>query len=141
MRNSFDLFQQSPARNLAIAGGEPAEAGRADICEKYNVGAVVVQVDVSNEADVANLFQETIKHFRQVDIVMSNAGIEHFGDLDKATGEDIDKVSAVNVKGQFFVAQHAGKHMAPNGRRILMSSISSLAQVSSGRRPAQRRRD
>lgn len=65
----------------------------------------------------------------------SNAGIEHFGDLDKVTGEDIDKVFAVNVKGQFFVAQHAGKHMAPNGRLILMSSISSVLVRPSPFRP------
>lgn len=64
----------------------------------------------------------------------SNAGIEHFNDLDKVTSAEIDQIFAVNVKGQFFVAQQAGRHMEPGGRLILMSSISSI-MVSPPSRP------
>jgi hypothetical protein len=48
------------------------------------------------------------------------------GDLDKVTGAEIDRISAVNVKAQFFVAQQAGKHVQSGGWLVLMSSISSV---------------
>lgn len=67
-----------------------------------------------------------MKEFGRLDIVVSNSGIEHFGSLTEVTGADIDAVFAVNVKGQYFVAQQAYKHMADFGRVMLTSSISAV---------------
>ncbi|KAG7287295.1 hypothetical protein NEMBOFW57_006803 [Staphylotrichum longicolle] len=106
-----------------------AEKLAKQIRDEHGVRAITVQADVSNDQDVARQFVETKKQLGRIDIVMSNAGIEHFGDLDKVTGAEIDKVFSVNVKGQFFVAQQAGQHMETGGRLILMSSISSIMGV------------
>jgi tetrahydroxynaphthalene reductase len=72
------------------------------------------------------MFETLIKEFGHLDIVVSNSGIEHFGSLTEVTGADIDAVFAVNVKGQYFVAQQAYKHMADFGRVMLTSSISAV---------------
>ncbi|KAJ5378780.1 hypothetical protein N7509_011899 [Penicillium cosmopolitanum] len=69
------------------------------------------------------------ERFGRLDIVVSNSGIEHFGSLTEVTGADIDAVFAVNVKGQYFVAQQAYKHMADFGRVMLTSSISAVKGV------------
>lgn len=88
--------------------------------------AIHVQADVSQDADIARLFQTAKKELGRVDIVMSNSGIEHFGDLDKVTGAEIDKIFAVNVKAQYYVAQEAHKVMGNGGRLILISSVSAV---------------
>ena len=62
----------------------------------------------------------------RINIIMSNSGIEHFGDLENVTEAEIDKVLGVNVKAQFFVAQEAHKYLENNGRLILISSISAV---------------
>lgn len=105
--------------NSAGAAEKVAEQVRA-----HNVKAITVKADVSQQADIEDLFQKVIQEFGRLDIVMSNSGIEHFGALPDVTEEQIDRTFAVNVKGQFFVAQQAYEHLADNGRLILISSIS-----------------
>jgi NAD(P)-dependent dehydrogenase (short-subunit alcohol dehydrogenase family) len=72
------------------------------------------------------MFEAAQKEFGRLDIVVSNSGIEHFADIADVKGEDIDAVFAVNVKGQFFVAQQAYKYMEDFGRVMLTSSISAV---------------
>ena len=62
----------------------------------------------------------------RIDVVMSNSGIEHFGGLATTTGQEIDRVFAVNVKAQYFVAQLAEKYVEDGGRLILTSSVSAI---------------
>lgn len=92
----------------------------------HGVRAITVQADVSQEAEVSAMFETVMREFGRLDIAVSNAGIEHFGALDVDTGADIDRVFAVNVKGQYFVAQQAFKYMAEYGRVMLTSSISAV---------------
>lgn len=72
------------------------------------------------------MFETVVRELGRLDIAVSNSGIEHFGDLSEVTGADIDRVFAVNVKGQYFVAQQAYKHLADYGRVMLTSSISAV---------------
>jgi tetrahydroxynaphthalene reductase len=72
------------------------------------------------------MFKAAQDEFGRLDIVVSNSGIEHFAEIPDVTGEDIDAVFAVNVKGQFFVAQQAYKYMEDYGRVMLTSSISAV---------------
>ena len=121
-------YHSSPAGASAIA-----EQARA-----LGVKAISVQADVSKAAEIEGLFKAAQAEFGRVDIVMSNSGIEHFGELESVTGEEIDKVLAVNVKAQFMVAQQAHKYLSDNGRLILISSISAVT-VSMLRSPLEHR--
>lgn len=96
----------------------------ADQVRSLGVKAITVKADVSREEDIKDLFEKIIEAFGRVDIVFSNSGIEHFRAVPDVTGEEIDQVFSVNVKAQFFVAQQSYKHIANDGRLILMSSIS-----------------
>lgn len=72
------------------------------------------------------MFETVHREFGRLDIAVSNSGIEHFGDLSEVKGSDIDAVFAVNVKGQYFVAQQAYRFMEDYGRVMLTSSISAV---------------
>ncbi|KAK6077001.1 tetrahydroxynaphthalene reductase-1 [Seiridium cupressi] len=104
------------------AAAEAVAASARDL----GVRAICVRADVSKRADIAQLFRQAIEELGKLDIVMSNSGIEHFGDLEKVEEQEIDKVLAVNVKAQFFIAQEAYKHLNEGGRLILTSSISAV---------------
>lgn len=86
--------------------------------------AIAIKADVSKVAEIRQLFDETIAKFGQLDITVSNAGIEHFGPFEEVTEEEFDKTFAVNTRGQFFTLQSAAKHMKNGGRLICTSSIS-----------------
>lgn len=86
--------------------------------------AIAVQADISKPEDVVLLFKSALSEFGRIDIVVSNSGAEHFGNIDEVTPEQFDHVFNLNTRGQFFVAQNAHKNLSHGGRLIMMSSIS-----------------
>ena len=71
---------------------QPAE-GVAEQCRSYGVRALVIQADVSKREDLVKLFDQTVHELGHLDIVFSNAGIEHWGKPDEVDEAQIDKVS------------------------------------------------
>ena len=72
---------------------------------------------------------EVAASFGALDILVSNAGIEHFGALEDITPEDFDRIFSVNTRGQLFAVQAAVRHMRPGGRLVLTSSVSARIGV------------
>lgn len=91
--------------------------------KSYGSKAIPIQADVSKTPEVSRLFNEAICHFGRLDIVVSNSGMETFCKEDDVTEEIYDQVFGLNTRGQFFVAQHALRHLSDYGRIILTSSV------------------
>lgn len=104
---------------------DKAEEVRQTI-EKNNGKALVVQADVSQYQQIANLIQQTVDHFNRLDIMVNNAGMEiHSAFLDE-TEQNFDRVLGVDLKGAFFGAQLAAREMVKRktaGRIINISSV------------------
>lgn len=105
------------------SNAELAEAIAAEITAAGG-SAVAFGGDVAQPDEIGRVVDETVKRLGGLDILVSNAGIEHFGALDTLTPADFDRIYHVNVRGQLFAAQHAAKHMGPGGRIVLTSSVS-----------------
>ncbi|CAG8374219.1 unnamed protein product [Penicillium salamii] len=105
-----------------VSSSDAAEQ-MAEQIRSHGVKAITVKANVSKKEEIEMLFQRIIAEFGQLDIVISNSGVEHFGRLEEVTEAEIDKTFNVNVKGQFFVAQEAYKYLASSGRLILTSSV------------------
>jgi tetrahydroxynaphthalene reductase len=88
-----------------------------------------IKADISQPASIAKLFSDAYEHFKHIDIVVSNSGVESFGHISEITPEEIDRVFAVNTKGQLLVAQQAYKYLTPGGRLVMLSSISAQAKT------------
>ncbi|KAM0329899.1 hypothetical protein ACHAQA_004064 [Verticillium albo-atrum] len=118
----------SHGANLVINYVASAAAAEAVVAKIRGLGveAIAVQADVSKPAEIKRMFNEAKAKFGRLDVVMSNSGIEHFGDLTSVTEEEIDRVLAVNVKAQYVMAQQAFEHLTDNGRLILISSTSAV---------------
>ncbi|HET7436055.1 MAG TPA: SDR family oxidoreductase, partial [Thermoanaerobaculia bacterium] len=78
--------------------------------------AFAMRLDVSSEEDVARAFDETVRAYGGVDVVVSNAGISSFGSLDVLETRDWDRAFAVNARGHFLVARAALRIMKQQGR-------------------------
>ena len=90
---------------------------------------LAVACDVSNEGEVANLFEQAKNVFGGVDIAVNNAGIIH--DLVRTaeiSEEVFDRNIAVNLKGTFLCMRHELRQMAAkgSGKIINMASASGL---------------
>jgi NAD(P)-dependent dehydrogenase (short-subunit alcohol dehydrogenase family) len=104
---------------------DAAQATAADID-----GADAATCDISDEAQVAELFAGTLSRHGRLDIAVANAGISGFGPLTELSFEDWRKMMAVNLDGAFLTVKHAARAMvdAGNGGSIItMASVTGMA--------------
>lgn len=88
-----------------------------------------VQVDVSNEASVKNMVEETVKKFGRVDILVNNAGIGHLAETHTLPTEQYRKVIAVNQDGVFYGSKYAIQEMLKTGGGCIVNVASILGHV------------
>jgi len=89
--------------------------------------AICLKMDVSNKAEVDGAFDEAIKQFGRLDILINNAGIFLPKPALEMSEEEWDRTLNINLKGEFLCAQRAAKEMSKNsrGRIINIASIAS----------------
>ncbi|WP_394773183.1 SDR family NAD(P)-dependent oxidoreductase [Flavobacterium sp.] len=90
--------------------------------------AIAVQADVSNEADVTRLFEETKKAFGTLDILVNNAGIYQYQAIEEFTIASFHNQFNTNVLGSLLAIQASLKSFGENGGNII--NISSEASKS-----------
>ncbi len=124
---------RSIALALAQAGACVALAARTEAqlietrraIEAIGQSAAAFPTDVSDEAGVVALVQDTVAHFGRLDIVVNNAGIGLFGPLESTSADTWDRVMAVNARGTFLVCREA----IPYLRRQRPTFIVNIASV------------
>jgi 3-oxoacyl-[acyl-carrier protein] reductase len=90
--------------------------------------AIAVQADVSRQADITRLFQETHKIFGQVNILVNNAGIYQFAPLEEVTEELFHSQFNLNVLGLLLTTKTALDYFPAEGASVI--NISSVASTS-----------
>jgi 3-oxoacyl-(acyl-carrier-protein) reductase len=83
-----------------ITSAETADALAREI-EEIGPRALVVQADVTDYKQVAEMVRQTIQTFGQIDILVNNAGITRDKTLKNMTQEDWDEVLRVNLDSLF----------------------------------------
>jgi NAD(P)-dependent dehydrogenase (short-subunit alcohol dehydrogenase family) len=86
-------------------------------------GAIGVQGDVSNLADLDRLFATVREKAGRLDVLFANAGGGEFLPLGQITEEHFDKTFDINVKGVLFTVQKALPLFTQGGSIILNASI------------------
>lgn len=81
--------------------------------------AIAVQGDVSNEADVNRLFEETKNAFGTLDILVNNAGIYLYEPIEQVSAETFHQQFNINVLGSILATQAALKLFGTKGGNII----------------------
>jgi NAD(P)-dependent dehydrogenase (short-subunit alcohol dehydrogenase family) len=83
-----------------------------------------LQMDVSSLEEINKSVDLVVKEFGKLDILVNNVGVAPDNPAEKVTEEDFDYTINLNLKGNFFTSQAAGKQMIKqgSGRIINMSS-------------------
>ena len=107
-----------------------SEAAAAEVVEAIKAAggdALAVRADVSNPADVKEMFKTVWKTYGQIDVLVNNAGIVRDEYLLMLTEENLDACLDLNIKGYLYCAQQAVLKMfrKKSGVIINMSSVSS----------------
>ncbi len=85
--------------------------------------------DMQDVQSIYRMVDDTIATLGGLDILVNNAGINIAKPAFEVTEEDWDRVLDTNLKGTFFCAQRAGKHMAANGGGRIINMVSQMAFV------------
>ncbi|MHB8520158.1 MAG: SDR family NAD(P)-dependent oxidoreductase [Limisphaerales bacterium] len=72
-----------------------AQGGRAEF----------IPLDVARQEDCQETARRILSRHQRLDILVNNAGIGHVGTMTQTTGDDLDRLYAVNVRGVFNVTK------------------------------------
>ncbi|MGI8683463.1 MAG: SDR family NAD(P)-dependent oxidoreductase [Mycobacteriales bacterium] len=85
-----------------LEDAEGAASTKASV-EAAGRRAIVVQADISDETQVASIFDQAMRAFDGVDILMNNAGVDASGTpVAELSTEVFDKAIRTNLYGAFF---------------------------------------
>ena len=90
---------------------------------------VLVQGDVSREEDVERMVGQAVSELGGLDVLINNAGIQISRHSDELSGDDFDKVLAVNIRGAFLCAREAIRHFLAEGKPGVIINVSSVHQL------------
>ena len=111
-----------------VVADREREAGEKVVAALVKAGyrAMFVQQDVSSEDDWRRLVAETMAAYGRLDIVVNNAGVGWFGDVEHTTLDDLHKLFAVNVDGVFLGIKQAIPAMRDSGGGGSIVNLSSI---------------
>lgn len=120
--------------NYHISNFEPdAETNAKKVVEKIKkLGseALAIKCDVSQENQVKNMIDRSIKKFGKIDILINNAGIVYDIPLFKKTVKQWKETLNINLIGVFLCSKYVSKKMLEQGLGIIIN-ISSTNGINS----------
>lgn len=113
-----------------VIGDMDEKAGEAAAKE---VGGLFVKVNVADEDQVNNLFDQAMKTYGSVDVAFNNAGISPPDDDSIETTElpAWHKVQDINLKSVYLCCRAALRHMVPQGSGSIINTASFVAVMGS----------
>jgi len=104
-------------------------AGAQAVDREHAGGAVTaLQGDVTSDADVGRIVNETVDRFGRLDILINNAGITRDGLALRMSPEDWQAVIETNLTGALRCCRHALPHLLRSdaGRIINITSVAGI---------------
>jgi len=92
--------------------------------------AIVLQSDITKEADVENMIEQAVERFGRIDVLVNNAAVFYRTPIDTVTFDDWEQIINVNLTGTFLCAHKIGLRMREWG----WGHIINIADVA-GQRP------
>jgi NAD(P)-dependent dehydrogenase (short-subunit alcohol dehydrogenase family) len=114
-----------------VLSGRRAKEGQAvaDSIKATGGNATFVQADVTDEAQVQALVDETLALHSRLDIAFNNAGVEVLGSATAATKEDYTKVFDTNVWSLIASMKHEIPAMLKNGGGSIINTSSIAGHI------------
>lgn len=119
-KNGYDLYLccKNSIESLSAFGKE--------LVESYDITAITMECDVSDESSVLSMFKTiSSSSIGYPEIVINNAGIAWYGLLTDMTSDEWHRIVKTNLDSVFYVCKNAVPHMVRNGHGKIIN-ISSV---------------
>ncbi|WP_237710502.1 SDR family oxidoreductase [Saccharopolyspora spinosa] len=84
--------------------------------------ATAVQADVTDPAQLRDLFDAAQRHFGGLDVLVNNVGTARFAPIAEASDEDFDVLFDTNARATFTALREAANRLRDGGRIVVISS-------------------
>ena len=121
-RASAIEFAREGARVVVADKDEKRGRQTADQILADGREAFFALADVTQDAEIARMVEETVNRWRKIDILFNNAGVLLVKTIDEMSEEEWDRVMAVNLKSVFLASRHVVPHMRRNGRGAILNT-------------------
>lgn len=93
--------------------------------------ALLITADITKEADVVRIIDETIKRYNRLDVLINNAGIIGVGSIENTSLEQYDTIMNTNVRSIYHLTMLAVPHLIKTqGNIVNVSSVNGLRAFS-----------
>ncbi|MBW3566038.1 MAG: SDR family oxidoreductase [Acidobacteria bacterium] len=93
--------------------------------------AFAVKADISQEADVKAMFDETIAKLGTIDILVNNAGLQQDAAFTDMTLAQWNRVISINLTGMFLCSQLAVREFVRRGQKSYSRALGKIICMSS----------
>ena len=100
--------------------------------ENENYEVMGLYPNLCKEEEIKNAFDEVVKAYGKIDILINNAGVSSSTPLEKYTEEEYEKIVNVNIKGVFLCSKLIVPYFKNGGVILNTSSMVSIYGQPSG---------
>lgn len=122
------IARRFAAEGAAVCIADIDQAGAERSAAQIGHGAIAVRMDVTDEASVEQAVDEAARRLSGVDILVSNAGVQHLDNIAEVSYENWRRVLAIHLDGGFLTTRACLRRMIARRRGgciLLMGSVHS----------------
>ena len=116
---------------LALQGAKVVAMARSEdeLIELTNkTQGLGIVADVADEADAAHVVAEALRQYGRLDIVVCNAGVGSFNELENFSDAEWDRIFDTNVKGTFLLCKAAVPYFKAQKKGHIVGITSDVAK-------------
>jgi len=124
------LFCESGVRVVIAEIDEEAGIEREDLLRSKGYEARFIKTDVSDEASVKRMVEQTVQLYGGVDILVNNAAIGSTKNIFERSLEEWERVIRVNLTGPYICARYCAEQMIKRNGGVIINVASTRAFMS-----------
>jgi len=130
-------FAEAGATVVLVDVREEAVRAEAEKLVAAGHKAIAIGCDVSDDAQVAAMVDQTVATFGRIDAAFNNAGVmAKVAETADSTLEEFDRVMDINLKGVWSCMKHELRHMLTQGSGAIVNCASTGAIMPTAGIPA-----
>lgn len=126
---AFEFLQRGYEVIINYSSNESAAIATQAEFNMLGYCPVLMRADVSDEAQVKDMFAEIFRIFGGLDVLVNNAGISKVNVIQDTTLADWEEVMGVNLRGVFLCSREAARLMISAGRGTIVNIASIWGEV------------